>query len=251
MDTAVLREFVVSLHELHLAPATVARKLASVRGFCRYLARRGVVEPDPARPLRPPRPARRLPVRMEVEEVEALLRVPDRNTTLGCRDLAILELLYGAGLRVSELVRLDIGDVRARDRILRVLGKGRKERIVPFGEVPATALAAWMQVRPLLIRGGGYRAALFLNFRGGRLSDRSVREIVRRYLPEADLSRLMGAVSPHTLRHAFATHLLDRGADLRSIQELLGHASLVTTQRYTQVSTARVFEVYQRSHPRS
>ena len=246
-----MRGFLASLHERRLAPATVARKLAAVHSFCRYLAQCGVVAQDPARTLRPPRPARHLPVRMEIEEVDSLLRVPDRTTTLGCRNLAILELLYGTGVRVSELVQLDVGDLQPRDRILRVLGKGGKERIVPFGDVPAAALRVWIKARPALIRGKGYRAALFLNWRGGRLSDRSVRDIVRRCLAESGLARLGGAVSPHTLRHAFATHLLDRGADLRSIQELLGHANLATTQRYTQVSTARLFEVYQRSHPRS
>lgn len=250
VDTAVLRAYLGSLHERGLSSTTVARKLAALRSLYRYLTRSGAVDRDPARALRAPRAPGRLPTRMEIDEVEALLHAPDPTTELGCRDLAILELLYGTGLRVSELVGLGLADVNADSRILRVLGKGRKERVVPFGEVAADALGAWLRVRSGVQGTEGDTTALFLNRRGGRLSDRSVRTVVRRYLGEAGLVRLAGSVSPHTLRHAFATHLLDRGADLRSIQELLGHTSLATTQKYTHVSTARIFEVYSKTHPR-
>ena len=246
----VLRGFLASLYERGLARSTVARKVASVRAFCRRQARTGAWETDPSRGLRAPKQARPLPVRMETEEVEAMLRTPDRSTTLGCRDLAILELLYGAGLRVSELVGLDLQDVNLGDQILRVAGKGGKQRIAPFGGAAGESLGAWLRVRPELVRAERVSPAVFLNWRGGRLSDRTVRTVVRRCVRRAGIPRLAGSVSPHTLRHAFATHLLDRGADLRAIQELLGHASLATTERYTQVSTARIFEVYQRSHPR-
>ncbi len=251
LDTRALRAYLASLHEQGLSRATVARRLAALRSFFRYLARTGAIEADPTRPLRTPRAATRNPTRMEIEEVEAILHAPDPATPLGSRDLAILELLYGTGLRVSELVGLDLADVNPQRRILRVTGKGGKERIVPFGEVAADALIPWLRVRPQLLRDWSGPEAVFLNARGGRLSDRSVRTVVRRYLGEAGLARLAGAVSPHTLRHAFATHLLDRGADLRTIQELLGHSSLATTQKYTHISTSRLFEVYARSHPRA
>jgi integrase/recombinase XerC len=250
VDTAVLRAYLGSLHERGLSSTTVARKLAALRSLYRYLTRSGAVDRDPARALRAPRAPGRLPTRMEIDEVEALLHAPDPATELGCRDLALLELLYGTGLRVSELVGLDLADINPKSRILRVLGKGGKERVAPFGEVAADALDGWLRVRADIQGAGGDPAALFLNGRGGRLSDRSVRTVVRRYLGEAGLVRLSGSVSPHTLRHAFATHLLDRGADLRSIQELLGHTSLATTQKYTHVSTARIFEVYSKTHPR-
>ncbi len=249
-DTATLRAYLGSLHERGLSSTTVARKLAALRSLYRYLTRSGAVEVDPARALKAPRTSGRLPTRMEMDEVEALLHAPDPATDLGCRDLAILELLYGTGLRVSELVSLDLADVNASSRILRVLGKGGKERVVPFGEIAADALRSWLRVRAGIQGTGGEPSAIFLNARGGRLSDRSVRTVVRRYLGEAGLVRLAGAVSPHTLRHAFATHLLDHGADLRSIQELLGHASLATTQKYTHVSTTKLFEVYSNTHPR-
>ena len=257
VSVGLLRSYLASLYEQGLARTTAARKLAALRAFYRYLGQIGAVARDPAKALRTPRTPQRIPQRLETEEVEALLHAPDPATARGRRDLAILELLYGTGVRVSELVGLDLADLNAGSRIVRVLGKGGKERVVPFGEVAADALRGWLSARPELAAAGGAAAggagngaALFLNARGGRLSDRSVRTIVRRYLGEAGIAHLAGKATPHTLRHAFATHLLDRGADLRAIQELLGHATLATTQKYTQVSTARLFEVYARTHPR-
>ena len=254
VDIALLRSYLASLHERGLGRTTAARKLAALRSFYRYLGRIGAVERDAARAVRAPKTPRRIPQRLELGEVEELLHAPDPATARGKRDLAILELLYGTGVRVSELVGLDLTDLRRNSRILRVLGKGGKERIVPFGEVAADALGGYLSARGELSAAGsgaGASEAVFLNARGGRLTDRSVRTIVRRYLGEAGIAHLAGKATPHTLRHAFATHLLDRGADLRAIQELLGHASLATTQKYTQVSTARLFEVYAKSHPRT
>lgn len=253
VDIALLRSYLASLHERGLGRTTAARKLAALRSFYRYLGRIGAVERDAARAVRAPKTPRRIPQRLELGEVEELLHAPDPATARGKRDLAILELLYGTGVRVSELVGLDLTDLRRNSRILRVLGKGGKERVVPFGEVAADALGDYLSARGELAAAGSGAAseAVFLNARGGRLTDRSVRTIVRRYLGEAGIAHLAGKATPHTLRHAFATHLLDRGADLRAIQELLGHASLATTQKYTQVSTARLFEVYAKSHPRT
>ncbi len=250
VDVHRLRGWLASLHGRGLSRTTVARKLAALRSFYRFLARSGAADSDPARGLRAPRLPARLPARVEMEEVEALLHAPDPGEPLGARNLAMLELLYGTGVRVSELVGLDLPDVNRRGRILRVLGKGGKERVVPFGEVADDALGLYLAARGELVSREGDALALFLNHRGGRLSDRAVRNVVRRYLGEAGLQRLAGVVTPHTLRHAFATHLLDRGADLRAIQELLGHADLATTQKYTHISTTRLMEVYSRSHPR-
>ncbi len=251
VDIALLRSYLASLHERGLGRTTAARKLAALRSFYRYLGRIGAVERDPARAVRAPKTPRRIPQRLELGEVEELLHAPDPATARGKRDLAILELLYGTGVRVSELVGLDLTDLQRNSRILRVLGKGGKERVAPFGEVAADALGDYLSARGELAAAGAASEAVFLNARGGRLTDRSVRTIVRRYLGEAGIAHLAGKATPHTLRHAFATHLLDRGADLRAIQELLGHASLATTQKYTQVSTARLFEVYAKSHPRT
>ena len=254
VNVALLRRYLASLHERGLSRTSVARKLATLRSFYRYLFRTEAVARDPARGLRAPRAGKRIPTRLDLEEIETLLHAPDPATARGRRDLAILELLYGAGLRVSELVGLDLADVAPGSRILRVLGKGGKERILPFGEAAADALRDWLATRPDLLAaapaGRAAGEAIFLNARGGRLTDRSVRNIVRRYLGEAGIAHLAGKATPHTLRHAFATHLLDRGADLRAIQELLGHSRLATTQRYTSVSTARLFSVWSDAHPR-
>ncbi len=242
-----IRGFLASLRGRGLKRSTVVRKLSALRSFFRWVEADG--GENPARALRSPKLPRRIPTRVEEDEVERILETPDPATPLGARDRALLELLYGTGVRVAELVALDLGDVNRRDRIFRVLGKGGRERVLPYGEIADDALGAWLGFRQTLPNPDPF--ALFLNARGGRLSDRAVRNVVRRCLGEAGIARLSGKVTPHALRHAFATHLLDGGADLRAIQELLGHRSLATTEKYTHVSTARLFSVYRKTHPRA
>ena len=227
-------------------PASLARKLAAIKSFYRYLTRRGVVGRNPVDGMRTPKQPKFLPRVLTKDDADALMSFPAGQTVASLRDRALLETLYSTGARVSELVALDLGDVRESEGLVRLQGKGRKERIVPIGDV---ALQAIRRYRVSLSRhvSGGPCPALFCNQRGGRLTSRSVARIVARYS-----SRLAGgAVSPHTLRHSFATHLLDEGADLRSIQEMLGHASLSTTQRYTHVATDQLMAVYDRAHPRA
>lgn len=249
VDTLALRGFLAHLHQKGTARSSIARKLAALRTFFRYLVREGRLSRNPATAVATPRVPKKIPARIEEQEIERLLEVPDAASPLGRRDRAILELLYATGLRVSELVGLDRGAVDLDSRLVRVLGKGRKERIVPFGEPAAEAIESyWPDRRALASRGGHAGDALFLNARGGRLTARSIHRLVRRHLRQA---ALRSGLSPHSLRHAFATHLLERGADLRAIQELLGHASLSTTQKYTQVSTAQLLRVYEKAHPRA
>jgi len=249
VDVLALRGFLAYLHQKGTARSSIARKLAALRTFFRYLVREGRIERNPATSVATPRVPKKIPDRVEEEEIEKLLEVPDATSPLGRRDRALLELLYATGLRVSELTGLDRVEVDLDSRLVRVLGKGRKERIVPFGEPAAEALERyWPDRRQLAARGAGAGDAVFLNARGGRLTARSVHRLVRRHLRQA---ALRSGLSPHSLRHAFATHLLERGADLRAIQELLGHASLSTTQKYTQVSTAQLLKVYEKAHPRA
>ena len=228
---------------------SIARKLASVRSLFRYLHKRGEVSDNPARLLRSPKVHRDLPNFLDEGQVNALLTAPNESWS-GLRDRAILELLYGTGLRVSELVRLDMAELELGRGTLRAHGKGRKVRMLPLLPAAMKCLNAWFAVRSKPPRNqsgldAGVRA-VFINQRGTRLSDRSVRRLVDQYVLKAALSC---HVSPHTLRHSFATHLLNHGADLRDVQELLGHASLATTQVYTHVTTARMLDVYERSHP--
>ncbi|MEX2146052.1 MAG: site-specific tyrosine recombinase/integron integrase [Candidatus Rokuibacteriota bacterium] len=241
-DSRAVRAFLASLHARGLDPVTVARKLAAVRSFYRFLVRRGVVERNPARETRGPRRPQKLVSFLPIDEATALVDARALGGAARDRDVAILELLYATGLRVSELTGLDVEAVDRTERTVRVLGKGRKERIVPFGASAARALERYLAPR------AAARGALFLNARGGRLTDRSVRSVVRRAARAAGVVR---RVSPHTLRHAFATHLLDGGADLRAIQELLGHSRLSTTQRYTHVGTDQLMRVYDAAHPRA
>lgn len=244
VDHLLIRSFLARLHERGLKKSSAARKLAGLRTFFRWLCREGVLEKNPARALLSPRTERRIPTHLEEGEVKALLEMPGDGVE-AVRGRAILELLYGTGLRCAELVGLDLGEVDFEARMVRVLGKGGKERIVPFGGRAGEALRTWLPVRARLCRGDD---ALFLNQKGGRLTDRSVRNLLARRLKQVALVR---RVSPHTLRHSFATHLLERGADLRSIQELLGHASLSTTQRYTHVSARHILSIYKKTHPRA
>ncbi len=231
-------------------PASLARKLSAVRSLHRFLVKEGRARSNPARTVAAPRQRRRLPEVLAEAEAAALVEAPARPEPLALRDRALLELLYSSGLRVSELTGLDVGDVDLGAATVRVLGKGRKERLLPFGRPAREALGRWLEEgRPALAAGAGRgRGALFLNRRGGRLTSRSVARRLCRWVREARLPR---HVHPHVLRHSFATHLLAAGADLRGIQELLGHASLATTQRYTHLDWKRLAEVYDEAHPRA
>jgi len=243
-----LRRFLVELEDRELAPSTVQRKLSSVRALFRFLQREGAIDQHPATGLRRRRAPRLLPGCLELSEVEALLEAPDRTTTAGRRDRAILEVMYSAGTRAAETVGLDRGDLDLAGGTARVRGKGRKERLAALGSHALGALREYLSdpARPRPAREAVN--AVFLNNRGGRLSTRSLGRIVDKHALAAGIHR---RATPHTLRHSFATHLLDRGADLRAVQELLGHAHLVTTQIYTHVSVERLREVYERAHPRA
>jgi integrase/recombinase XerC len=242
-DRDDLRAFLASRFAAN-QPATLARKQASLRAYYAYRVRMGHLADSPARRLISPRRRRTLPNVVSVDDVFALLETPSARTAAGLRDRCALELLYGAGLRVSELVGLDVSDLLDDAQALRVRGKGGKERVVPLVAKARSALQAWLARRPEL----GSAPALFLNRRGGRLTARSVARHLARYALVCGAQR---HVHPHALRHSFATHLLDMGADLRGIQELLGHASLSTTQRYTHVSSERLVQIYEDAHPRA
>jgi integrase/recombinase XerC len=242
VDTRTIRGYLAHLHARSLDASTIARKLAAVRSWFRFLVRRGVLERNVAREVRGPRPPRKLVSFLPIDEATALMKATPRAGAARARDTAVLELLYATGLRVSELAGLDLDDVDRSVQTVRVLGKGRKERIVPYGSQAAGALAAYLERR------GGGAGPLFANARGGRLGVRSLHTIVRRAAASTGIRR---RVSPHTLRHTFATHLLDAGADLRAIQELLGHSRLSTTQRYTHVGADQLMRVYDAAHPRA
>ena len=259
LDRQAIRVFMAESHKQAQSRATAARKLAAVRTFLRYLRREGLIADDPGALVATPKRDLRMPAHLSEGEVTALIAAPSDQTPLGRRDRAILELFYAAGIRLSELVGLGLEDVNLSAKMARVLGKGGKERIIPFNNSAAKAIRAYLADRERVMRsraGGGSvdtgrrrRAQpLFVNYRGGRLTARSVDRLVRRYVA-ASSARL--GISPHALRHSFATHLLQRGADLRAIQELLGHARLSTTQRYTHVNAAQLLEVYRKSHPRA
>ena len=228
------------------ASSSVARIVVAVRGFHRFLAREGLTAADVSAQVGTPRADRSLPKALSIESVERLLAAPVGDGALALRDRALLELLYGAGLRISELTALDLDDLDHVDRLVLVRGKGDKERLVPFGEVAAEELDRWLiRGRPSLRPSS---PAVFVNARGGRLTRQGAWKV---FTAHADRVGLRAHVSPHTLRHSFATHLLDGGADVRVVQELLGHASVTTTQIYTLVSRAALREVYERAHPRA
>jgi len=247
IDAAAIRAWVADMHGRGLSRATVGRRLSAARSLFHWLARRELVTSNPAAEVANPKRPERLPDRLDVEDVAAILEAPDPATPAGPRDRALLELLYGAGLRVSELVGLDVDDVQFADRTARVLGKGSKERIVPFGRKAEGALRAYLRGSATL-RTASDEPALFLNLRGGRLTDRSVRRILDAAVTRAAVAR---GVHPHALRHSFATHLLESGMDLRAIQELLGHERLSTTQRYTKLALDKIIEIYDKAHPRA
>jgi integrase/recombinase XerC len=243
IDNLDIRTFLASLHHRKLKKSSISRKLATIRSFFKYLHREGYVKKNPAKLVSSPRVPKSLPRFLDIDEAFSLMNTPKGDTFMPTRDKAILELLYSSGLRVSELTSLDVIDLDSKEAVLRVKGKGRKERIVPIGSKAMEALQNYLPERISLKKKS---PALFLNSRGGRLTQRSVSRILVQY---SRMINLKGDLSPHTLRHTFATHLLHVGADLRSIQELLGHASLSTTQKYTHVDIGHLTEVYDKAHP--
>ncbi len=249
LTTVELRGFVSSLHEAAYAKTTIARRLASLRSFFRFGQRDGWAQGNPAKPLRNPRQPRTLPHFLSTDELGRLLEAPPATSPQGLRDRAILETAYSAGLRVSELVGLNDDDVDRAGSVVRVRGKGKRERLAPLGSFALKALRHWLQVRQLDDRmAKNPSRPVFVNRFGRRLSTRGVARLLEKYLRQTGLD---SRTTPHTLRHSFATHLLDRGADIRSVQELLGHKSLVTTQIYTHVSTAGLRAAYEKAHPRA
>jgi len=247
VSVGMLRGYVAYLHECDYAKTTVARRLACLRSLFRFCLREGMTTSNPAQALRTPRTGRKLPNLLTIDQLATLLEAPPANEPMGLRDRAILETTYSAGLRVAEVVSLDVGSWDRDSDVLRVIGKGRKERISPLGKYAVKALDNWMEVRqPNPQNKDGN--PLFLNKFGKRLTTRSIGRMLDKYLMLTGLDRQS---TPHSLRHSFATHLLDGGADLRSVQELLGHKSLTTTQIYTHVSTRRMQETYEQAHPHS
>jgi len=249
INMRLLRAFLAWLHEQGYARTTISRRVAAVRSWCRFLCRQGMLEKNPADGLRGPKLDRKLPHFLDRNDVDRLLASPSEEGALGLRDRAMLETLYSAGLRVSELVGLDLGDLDLSDGVATVRGKGRRERLALIGEAAKKSIASWLEVRNTLLAAIGKQSeAVFLNRSGTRLSTRSVGRLLVKYLHGAGLDP---RTTPHTLRHTFATHLLDAGADIRGVQELLGHKNLTTTQIYTHVSTQRLQDSYRKAHPRA
>src|SRR6476620_4192582 len=252
IDRLTIREWMAGLHGDH-KKTSVARKLASLRTFFQFLIREGKLETNPAKQVATPKIERKLPNHLSMEDAVRFIETPDVNTDLGRRDRAILEFLYATGIRVAELVGININDVDLRERMVRVTGKRKKQRIVPFGEPALQALMFYLaETRPAFLNNcpptQRDEQACFLNYQGTRITTRSVGRMIDKYIKQcADIHN----ISPHSLRHTFATHLLDSGADLRDIQELLGHARLSTTQIYTQVSMEKMIEVYDKAHPKA
>ena len=244
-----LRGYTAALHEAGYARTSIARRLASLRSFYRFAQREDLAESNPAKPLRNPRPDHKLPHFLSTDEVGKLLAAPSEHEPLGLRDRALLETMYSSGLRVSEAVGLNDGDLDLENGVLRIRGKGRRERLGPLGSYAMEALRRWLAARILHSdQPEGLEAPVFVNKFGRRITTRSVGRMLEKYLQETGLDT---RTTPHTLRHSFATHLLDRGADIRSVQELLGHKSLSTTQIYTHVSTANLRQAYEKAHPRA
>ncbi|HEX8719425.1 MAG TPA: tyrosine recombinase XerC [Pyrinomonadaceae bacterium] len=253
VDHITIREWLSELHDAQKKKSSIARKLAALRTFFQFLVREGAVEANPAKLVSTPRLEKKLPNHLSIEDAVRFIETPDDSTDLGKRDRAILEMLYGTGVRVSELVKLDLGDIDFRGRTVRVKGKRRKERVVPFGEPALHALMRYLtEVRPAFLNNAPAAErddrAVFLNYQGTRITTRSVGRMVDKYIK---ICAGIHDISPHSLRHSFATHLLDSGADLRDIQELLGHARLSTTQIYTHVSMEKLIEVYDKAHPKA
>ena len=253
IDNLIIRSYMGYLHvKIGNSGKTVARKLSTLRSFFQYLIREGYTDKNYPKMVSAPKQEKRIPSFLSVDEIYKLLESPKGMKPLVLRDLAILELFYASGIRISELVNLDLKDLNFQDRFVKVLGKGRKERIVPLGRKSSEALQNYINIRNDLIKKGSDEresmSALFLNNKGRRITPRGVQNIVMKYVRDAGLKK---KISPHTLRHSFATHLLDAGADLRTIQEFLGHSSLSTTQKYTHLTTDRLMQIYDKAHPRA
>jgi integrase/recombinase XerC len=248
VDYLIIRSYLADLQQRQLARATVIRRLSSIRSFFKYLCRRGYIGIDPTSSLSSPKASRKLPEFLEISEIEALLSAPDQSTIVGLRDRAILELLYSTGMRVSELLILDLPDIDRINAIVKVRGKGKKERIIPIGGPAMSALSEYLKRRDEMLNGESTQA-IFLSERGNRIPDaKSIRRRIDLY---AKLAGIKKNISPHTLRHTFATHLVNAGADLRTVQEMLGHTNLTTTQIYTHVNADRLKKVYEKAHPRA
>ena len=252
IDHLTIREWLAALHSDHKKKASIARKLAALRTFFQFLVREEVIESNPAKLVATPRKEKKLPVHLSIEDAVRFIETPDADTDFGKRDRAILELLYATGIRVAELVNINLRDIDFKNKLLRVFGKRRKERIVPFGDPAANALQEYLSVREKFLMNAPVTKRdaqpLILNYQGTRMTTRSVGRLVEKYIR---LCAGIHDISPHALRHSFATHLLDSGADLRDIQELLGHARLSTTQIYTHVSMEKLIEVYDKTHPKA
>lgn len=252
IDHITIREYMAMLYQEKRKKTSIARKLATLRTFFKFLCREQVVELNPARLVSSPRLEKRLPKVLSVDEIIHFIETPDTETVLGKRDRAIIELLYATGCRVSEVAGMNLEDIDFRNEMIRVRGKGRKERFVPFGSKAKEALAVYMEVRAALLAEAPEHKreanALLLNYQGTRITTRSIGRLIDKYVKECALAH---DISPHSLRHSVATHLLSAGADLRVIQELLGHARLSTTQIYTHVSIEHLMQVYDKAHPRA
>jgi integrase/recombinase XerC len=244
VDHLTIRAYLAYLARRKLNRSSTARHLSALRSFFKYLMREGVVEANPARTVATPKREKHLPSVLQPSDIALLMEQPDLSTPLGLRDRAFLEMLYGSGLRISELVGIEIDDLELRARLVKVRGKGSKERIVPFGSKAEEAVRGWLAVRDAKEE----EHAVFVNYRGDRITTRSVRRLFDGYVRAAALRT---GISPHTMRHSFATHLLNAGADLRGIQELLGHSSLSTTQKYTHLNDWQLIEVYRKAHPKA
>ncbi len=243
-----IRSFLAHLKEKSYTRSSISRKLACLRSYFKYLARENVIKTSPASDIATPKREKKLPQFLNQEEITHLLEAPPKDTWEGKRDNAIMEMLYSSGLRVSELVGLNHDDMDLFSGLVRVRGKGKKERILPVGQMALKSVREYLDAKPPRLRDHGLKKPLCLNRSGGRLTDRSVRRMLLKYTRQIALKKV---VSPHMLRHSFATHMLDRGADFRSVQELLGHENLSTTQIYTHVTTKRLKEAYDAAHPRA
>ncbi|MFN2513417.1 MAG: tyrosine recombinase XerC [Pyrinomonadaceae bacterium] len=252
IDHITIREWLSTLHSARKKKASVARKLAALRTFFQFLVREGVIELNPAKLVSTPRLEKKLPRHLSIEEAIKFIETPDTDNDLGKRDRAILELMYATGVRVSELTKMDLSDIDFKNKLIRVTGKRRKERIVPFGDPASEALKIYLSARDRFLNHAPVSErepqAVFLNYQGTRITTRSVGRMVEKYIR---ICAGMHDISPHALRHSFATHLLDSGADLRDIQELLGHARLSSTQIYTHVSMEKLIKVYDKAHPKA